>query len=237
MFNPEPRIQVMAIGPHHACCVIDDALRKPEKLVAYADAYREDFAGAPRHAYPGCEMYLPESFTALVDDFFRLHLRRLLGARRTLRMESRLAMVTRAPDELGPPQWLCRRDRLTSGPDQRGVVAEAYLFHDAALGGTHFFLPRASARQTDQVLHDARTLPADAFTARHGLRPGYPATSNEHFEHVLTVPAKWNRMVFHGDEVFHAPAITHPGRLPTDPRQGRLTLRAFFTCSRNLVPW
>jgi hypothetical protein len=172
-----------------------------------------------------------------VDDFFRLHVRRRLGARRTLRMNSRLSMVTLAPEELGPPQWLCRRARLTTGADQRGVVAEAYLFRDAALGGTHFFLPRTSARHTDQILHDARTLPADVFSARHGLRPGYPAASNDHFEHVLTVPARWNRMLFHDDEVFHAPAIAHPDRLVTDPRQGRLTLRVFFTCSRNLVAW
>lgn len=33
MFNPSPRIQVIPIPGRHACYVIDDALREPERWI------------------------------------------------------------------------------------------------------------------------------------------------------------------------------------------------------------
>lgn len=236
MFNPEPRVRGVPIDERHACWVIDDALRKPESLVAYADAYREDFAPAPPDAFPGRVLRLPEEFSALLEEVFRQHVRQAMGARRTLYLHSRLSMATLPPDALPPSQWICRRERAFD-PQQCVVVAELFLFHDIDLGGIHFFRPRQSSRQIDQVVHDAGTLAPDEFTLRHGIRPGYPSHSNDYFEHLLEMPPAWNRLVLHAGEVFHAAAIPHPRKLSADPRHGRLTLTARFTCRRNLVAW
>jgi hypothetical protein len=77
-------------------------------------------------------------------------------------------------------------------------------------------------------------LPAAEFSARHGLQPGYMTASNQWFEKIASVPARWNRLIFYSGMVFHSGDIA-PERLCDDPRTGRLTLNGFFTCRRNLA--
>lgn len=232
MFNPRPRIEVLPIDGTHACYVIDDALLHPEQLVAHAVAHRERFAMAPHNAYPGIELRMPDDFSVTLDDFFRLHVRSRLGARRTQRMYSRLAMATLPPAELQPRQWICHRDRMTFAPNQCIAASVLYLFHDDTLGGTGFFLPKRPAREIDLMIHESGTLGANAFAARYSVAPGYLTASNTHFEQVLRVPARWNRLIFYDGDVFHTSDIRTPERLNDDPRRGRLTLNGFFTCSR-----
>lgn len=133
MFNPRPRIEVLPIDGAHACYMIDDALQHPEQLVAYAATHRERFAMAPHNAYPGIELRMPDDFSARLDDFFRQHVRSRLGARRTLRMYSRLAMATLPSTALQPRQWICHRDRMAFAPNQCIAASVLYLFHDETL--------------------------------------------------------------------------------------------------------
>jgi len=236
MFNPRPVVQSLAIGNGHACVVVDEALLAPERLPAYALAYREDFQPAPASVFPGLQLRMPEDFTRLLHDVFREHARHVLGARRVLFGASRLALATSPPAALAPAFWNGRRVR-TFESDQCTAVAELFLFHDPGLGGTHFFLPRVSPQQVERMEHDADALPAEEFAQRYALAAGYPQGSNAYFTHALTVPAKWNRLVFHDGGVFHAPAIADPTRLQADPGAGRLTLQATLICSRNRVAW
>lgn len=232
MFNPRPDIQVIPIDGRHACYVIDDALLHPEQLVDFSLRHREHFTMAPFNAFPGLELRMPDEFSARLDDFFRLHIRARLGARRTQRMYSRLSMVTLPPDVLQPRQSLCHRDRLNFADNQCIAASLLYLFHDAALGGTSFFAPRKNMQATDRLLVDSALLDATEFTRVHGVPPGYMTESNAWFEKLLTVPAKWNRMVFYDGSLFHSGHITAPEKLTADPQTGRLTLNGFFTCSR-----
>jgi hypothetical protein len=236
MFNPRPVVQQMPIGHGQVCLVIDDALLAPERLPAFAEAYREDFQPAPAAAFPGLHLRMPEEFSGLLHDVVRDHARRVLGVRRVLRSASLLSLVTSPVAQLAPPHWLPRRQRAFE-PDQCLVAAELFLFHDPALGGTHFFLPRVSPQQVEQLEHDAEALSPEEFSARHALAAGYPQASGTGFSHALTVPARWNRLLVHDGGAFRAPAIADPARLSTDPRQGRLTLRATLACSRNRVAW
>jgi hypothetical protein len=236
MFNPRPEVQQVAIGHGHVCIVIDDALLAPERLPAFAEAYREDFQPASPALFPGLHLRMPEDFTALLHEVFRDHARRVLGVRRVLRSASLLSLVTSPVTQLAPTHWLPRRQRAFA-PDQCLVAAELFLFHDAALGGTHFFLPRVSPQQVEQLEHDADALSPEEFSARHALAAGYPQASGAAFTHALTVPARWNRLLIHDGSAFRAPAIADPARLSADPRHGRLTLRATLVCSRNRVAW
>jgi len=236
MFNPRPQVQVLPIGDGHACIVIDDALVGPERLPAFAHAYREDFQQAPASQFPGPQLRMPDEFTGLLDDVLREHARRPLGVRRTLFGASRLSLVTSPPRALAPAHWSPRRVRAFE-PDQRIVLAELFLFHDEALGGIRFFVPRVSPQHVEQMEHDAETLAPDEFSLRHGVTAGYPHGASACFADVLTVPARWNRLVFHDGACFHAPAIGDPARLVEDPRSGRLSLTAAFTCSRPRVAW
>jgi hypothetical protein len=235
MFNPRPRIQSLPITAHHACHVVDDALLDPDALVEFAVRERARFAKAPHNAYPGIELRMQETFSTRLDDFFRLHLRARLGARRTLRMYSRLSLVTLPPSALEPRQCICHRDRMMVEPDQMSLASVLYLFRDTALGGTSFYVPRRGARETDELLLDSGRLSMAEFTRRYGVPQAYLSDSNDWFERVLQVPARWNRMIFYDGGMFHSGDIIAPERLSDDPREGRLSLNGFFTCSRALL--
>ena len=53
MFNPHPQVQYLPLDGQAACVLIDDALLAPERLPAFAQAYREDFQAAPPAVFPG----------------------------------------------------------------------------------------------------------------------------------------------------------------------------------------
>ncbi len=236
MFNPNPRIELVPIPGHHPCIVIDDFLEAPELLVTGAVERHEQFKLAPHNAFPGLEMRMPDAFSARINEFFMQHVKRLLGARRVVELYSRLSMVTLQPHELSPYQRLCHRDRFTTDPVHCFAAGVLYLFRDAALGGTSFYLPRISGAELQRMYameSEWRNLPNEECTRRLGSDPGYLVTSNPYFELVATVPAAWNRAIFYDGAIFHTSHITAPQLLSDDPTRGRLTLNSFFTCRRS----
>jgi hypothetical protein len=52
MFNPRPRIQTIPIDDARACCVIDNALLQPERLVNFARASPPFRHGAAQRKSP-----------------------------------------------------------------------------------------------------------------------------------------------------------------------------------------
>lgn len=232
MFNPHPRIQRVPILPGQDCLVIDDALLEPERLVSFAQAHRAAFDDSPHNAYPGIELTLPEAVSARLDEFFARHVRAHLGARRTLRMYSRLALVTRRPEQLQPRQWICHRDRMELEAGRTVAACVLYLFRDASLGGTSFFEPLRPATEIDQLVHASGLTPGSEFSARFGIVPGYPVETNPWFAKRVTVPAAFNRLIFYDGMQFHAGDIRAADRLSDDPALGRLTLNGFFTCRK-----
>jgi hypothetical protein len=233
MFNPRPDLQFVPLAGGRPCIVVDDALLEPERWVERAVADAAEFNAPVRNAYPGRERVLPDSVADQLGRFFDAHIRQHLGARRTLKVRCRLSMVTLAPEQLLPRQWICHRDRPADGPEQSIAASVAYLFRDERLGGTRFYRPTGSAMATALLLHDASTLDSEAFGAKYGLQPGYLAGSNRYFEQIASVPPRWNRMLFYDGQQFHSGDIPHPERLANDPRCGRLTLNGFFTCKRS----
>lgn len=234
MFNPHPRVQAVAITPRHSCYVVDDVLADPAQWVELARRHRDAFANAGRNAFPGPELILPEAVTAGFAGFFDRHVRPLLGARRTLHATTRLSLVTRQPHELSPVQQLCHVDARDLTPGELRAACVLYLFQDAALGGTAFYMPARPLPDVTALLHDAATLPAAEFATRYGIAPGYMTASNPWFKKVLAVPARWNRAVFYSGTLLHSGEIAHPERLTADPATGRLTINGFFTCRRSL---
>lgn len=233
LFNPDPTVQVVPLGGGHACYVVDDALREPERWVDYAVSHRDRFTDQPHNAYPGPELRMPEPVSAQLDRFFAAHLRSRLGARRTLRMYSRLSLVTRQPHELRPMQWICHVDRLEVERGQCLAACVLYLFDDPGLGGTSFYAPRRPLDRIARLVHDSTAMAPAAFTDAHGVQPGYMTESNEWFEKVATVPARWNRLIFYNGALFHSGDIRAPDRLDPDPRRGRLSLNGFFVCRQS----
>ncbi|MDP2007924.1 MAG: DUF6445 family protein [Rubrivivax sp.] len=233
MFNPKPRIERVPVGGGHHAWVVDDVLLDAEALRARAIAERQRFAAAPYNAYPGLEWPMGPEVSGPLADFFLLHIRALLGARRTLSMTSRLSLVTLQPHQLRPLQRLCHRDRLGVTPDQAVAACTLYLFDDPALGGTSFYLPKRPIEDINADIRRWHTLDDAAFTQEIGAAPGYLTESNVHFELAAVVPAAFNRAVFYDGGQFHSSHITRPELLSDHPARGRLTLNGFFVCQRS----
>lgn len=232
MFNPRPRIEAFAITPQQTCWVVDDALLEPARLLALATAERSRFDDSPRNAYPGPELGLPEPFVQAFEHWFSLHLRERFGLRRVQRATARLSLTTRAPGALQPRQSICHVDALQMQPGQRIVATVLYLFADPALGGTSFYMPRRPLEDIAALLRDSASMSAAEFQARHGIAPGYMVDSNDWFQRVATVPARFNRLVAYSGTMFHSGDIRRPDLLTADPRSGRLCVNGFFVCSR-----
>jgi hypothetical protein len=229
-FNAAPTISTVPLPDGGKVLVIDDVLLDPVGLVDWAG--RQTF-GRPRYSfYPGLIAGPPSGLAARFADLFAQRARTQLGARRTLSHEMRLSMVTTPPAQLDPRQWQCHRDEVSRDPAIMFVASVLYLFHDATLGGTSFYVPRQSPADTDAIVNDSATLDAQQFTARYGLTAGYMDGSNAYFDCVARVPAAWNRMILYDAGFFHSGDIGRPDRLTTDPATGRLTLNGFFTCRR-----
>ena len=232
MFNPNARIQRVSVAGVHDAWVVDDVLLDPEALRSRAIAGRANFVAAPHNAYPGLEWRMGGDIDAALADFLMLHIRSRLGARRTLSMYSRLSLATLQPAQLRPLQRLCHRDRFGIEPDQSVAACTLYLFDDAALGGTSFYLPKRPIEAINADIRRWAVTDDAAFTAEMGTPPGYLTASNAHFELAAVVPAAWNRAVFYDGSHFHSSHITQPERLNDDPATGRLTLNGFFVCRR-----
>jgi hypothetical protein len=232
MFNPGARIRLVAIPGQLPCVVIDDFLLNPDTLVAEAVRRRSSFAPAPRNAFPGLELRMPDEFSARLDEFFMLHIRARLGARRTSGMFSRLSMVSTPPGQLRPLQRVCHHDNYASAPSQCFPALVLYLFQDPELGGTSFYRPRQSQADTHALLDAWAGMTDDDFTRLTGAAPAYLTASNDHFELVATIPAAYNRAIFYDGAVFHSSHITAPQRLSDDPATGRLTLNGFWICRK-----
>ena len=232
MFNPHPSISTLPIADGHVCLVIDNALEEPERWVKLAAENRGSLHFTPHNAYPGPELRMPDAVSQRLDEFFVKYIRQHLGARRTLRMYSRLSMVTLAPGALQPSRWICHRDRLGAKANECVAASVLYLFKDSDLGGTNFFLARRPQADIDRLVDQSASAKPDDFSAIYGISPGYMTNSNDWFEKVQTVPARWNRMIFYDGSLFHCGDIRLPEKLTDDPQTGRLTYNGFFTCKR-----
>lgn len=232
MFNPDPVIRSVPICAGHSCYVVDNALADPDAWVERAVRHRADFAMEGHNAYPGIELAMPDGISERLRDFFAVHIRQRLGARRIQRAHSRLSIVTLPPAQLQPRQWICHRDRMGLGPEHAVGASVLYLFQDAALGGTNFFMPKRPALDIDLLVHESGTLDSAAFARKYGVARGYLTESNDWFEKVAHIEPRWNRAIFYDGTLFHCSDIPAPERLSEDPARGRLTLNGFFHCTR-----
>lgn len=233
MFNPHPTIRVLPINGPEVCVIVDDFLVDPQAMVNLALARRAEFIDALGY-YPGPELALPE-LAPVLEQFFTVHIRRELGARRTLSANCRLTLATRAPEQLKPLQRICHRDVNQLAPGEGAAAMVAYLFRDDQLGGTSFYVPRVSLDEALAVQREGARLDNDDFTRLIGTPPGYMTASNRFFEQVQEAPAAWNRAVFYNADVFHSGHITAPHLLDADPARGRLTMNGFFRTRRSAV--
>jgi hypothetical protein len=205
-------------------------LAEPQEWIDSAAVGRDSFRSRDDNYYPGLEWELDDELLGPITDWFSLHMRTLFAVRRVLSARGRLSLATLQPEELTPLQRLCHRDRFGLPERGRIVACTLYLFRDPLLGGTGFYRARQPQAAIDTAIEVWQSMTATEFTAATGLSPAYQTTGNHWFDHIGTVPARFNRAVFYDGGLFHSAHLTHPEKLTSDPRSGRLTLNLFFAC-------
>jgi hypothetical protein len=235
LFNPNPAIKPQRLKNGEVCFVIDDVLQHPERLRQFAIEQAAQFNMAPFNAYPGLEFPMPLSINDSLRDFFNMHMRGLFNARRTLEMNSRMAMVTVPPEQLQARQWICHRDSAWVDPAHCIAASVLYLFDNPNLGGTAFYAPTRPMPEIELFVHDASTMSNEDFAAKYSLPANYFQGAPDYFECIGRIPAKFNRMIFYDGRIFHCGDIHAPESMSPNPVFGRLTLNGFFTCTRKIT--
>lgn len=223
-----PDIRSVRVGEHQIV-FIDDFLQDPQALVDAACRARfEPCPGADeRRGYPGVRAPAPmaysERLTELLDPLIKLNfdVPEQLVVKKT---PCAFSLTTVAPRELGPLQRVPHFDAST--PHYMAVLL--YLC-DERHGGTAFYRHRASGLQ--QITAANRESYGEQIygeVERHPAPPRYFGDSDERFEFLGMMPARFNRLVMYRGSLLHS-AIVNPGLgLSSDPRQGRLTVNTFY---------
>ncbi len=225
----------MALANGQSCYVIDDFCEKPHLWLELALENLDGFRGASTEknvGYPGIELGMPDFINQRLTEFFMQHIRSKMASRRIIYSVSRLSVVTLLPNQLQPAQSICHRDlaRETGGIMTASVL---YLFDQPSLGGTSFYTPKKSLEQTQALVDDSLSMTPQAFESRYGITQTYMIGSNDYFEQIGRIDAKYNRIIFYDGDVYHSADIFSPQHLSPDPKVGRLTLNGFFYCTKN----
>jgi hypothetical protein len=213
--------------------VIDDALTDPDLWFRVAAEQENDFciAGSGKFpAYPGVELHMSAEINEAIAAFFLQHIRSRVNARRLVQAISRFSMMSLKSEQLRPAHCLCHRD-VGGPPGTMKAASVLYLFKDESLGGTSFYVPKKSEDETAELVHDSLNMSPQDFEAKYVIEQRYMQGSNQYFEQIGAVAAKWNRIVFYDGNIYHNADIVAEKKLVTDPRLGRLTINGFFSCT------
>jgi len=212
---------------NHALVTVDGLLATPEAVLS--QALLQNFAKITPQ-YPGvrapldpqvCAAWLGQ-LTPLLDQWF--------GAQgRGWAMQAWYSLVTTPPAQLAPIQRLPHVD----GTDPAQIAMMLYLHRTGphnTHGGTAFFRHRSTGLEALTAADYPRYAAAlQADVARTGLPPAaYTTDGAPHFALTHTVPGNFNSAVFYRGNILHSGVIDNAAPLSADPREGRLTINAFF---------
>jgi hypothetical protein len=222
-----PDIRAVQIGAH-PLVFIDDFLEDPQALVDAASRARfEPCPGADdKRGYPGIRAPVPAAYSERLTELLDPLIKANFGVPEALPVKKTpcaFSLTTVAPHDLGPLQRVPHFDAST--PHYMAVLL--YLC-DERHGGTAFYRHRATGLQ--QITAGDLERYGAAVYDEVDRRPAplrYFDDSDEHFEFLGAIPARFNRLVIYRGSLLHS-AIVNPQRLSRDPRGGRLTVNTFY---------
>lgn len=231
--NPHATVRRESIIGNHDCLIVDDFLLDPKKLVDFAAGHAGEFKRV-ESSYPGPLFRIDAAAMADIYRFIRFRMSKQFPFFKSgLDFWSYLSIVTVQPDDLSYLQRICHTDPERN-PERAPYAALIYLFENEDLGGTGFYrwkeldiVKQAEALGREDPNKALALLQEHFPTYRSPSR--YMTGSNEIAELLISIPARFNRMIFYSGDVPHSGAITAPESLSPDVRQGRLTLNVFVS--------
>ncbi len=213
---------------NHRIVAVDGLLAEPEQAIS--QAVLQTFARITPQ-YPGLRApldpavcaYLLEALAPLLNQWFAQEPTRW-------EMQAWYSIVTTPPAALAPIQRLPHVD----GTDPRQIAMMLYLHRPGPGsrqgGGTAFFRHRSTGLESLTAGTYPRYAAAvQAEYGRTGLPPAlYPTDGAPHFERIHVAEGRFNRAVFYRGNLLHSGVIDNDAPLSADPREGRLTINAFF---------
>lgn len=213
---------VIAQG-NHAFITASGFLDAPQQALQFASL--QNFANITP-LYPGVRAALPADVCEAWLATLRPELDSVFGAPpKGWRIEAWFSLVTTAPGELLPMQRFPHVDG--TDPDQ---IAMMLYLHDTAHGGTGFYRHRSTGFES--LTHEnfpAYRAALEADVRRGGLPPpAYTTDGLPYFERFHASDGRFNSAVFYRGNLLHSGLVAPGAPLSPDPRQGRLTINAFF---------
>ncbi|UAB78837.1 hypothetical protein INR77_03755 [Erythrobacter sp. SCSIO 43205] len=208
---------------NHEFVSISNFLQSPQEAVE--DACLQKFANITP-AYPGVRAAIPSAFAmellAALSPLLDTHFGK---SERGWELQAWYSLVTARPDDLVPMQCLPHVDG--TDPDQ---IAMMLYLHHTAHGGTSFFRHRSTGLSalTEETFPKYReALKRDV--EQSGLpNRAYVTDGAPYFEKIHETDGAFNQAILYRGNVLHSGMIDNNEPLPPGPREGRLTINAFF---------
>ncbi len=221
---PQWQAELKHIGNEkNAVLIIDNFFPEPDILVQ--DASAKSFAANAPY-YPGVRAAVPGRYLYTMMPALSEVLMKVFGFKTGAKpQECYYSLVTKAIKDLNTVQSL---PHIDGGDD--GKVALLHYLCDKTYGGTSFYRQIRTGYESvpDKKFGKYKTA-VEADVKEFGMpKTGYFCESDDKFERIAQVTAKYNRAVIYLGFNLHAIDISPDFKFSSSPTEGRLTITSFL---------
>lgn len=232
--RPSSRIEcrIIDIGQEgHKAIVLDGLLSQPGAIRDFAIRHGLFLTeGKSRSDYPGVRAEAPAAYATVLMQAVEPVARPLYGIGNHIHLAPHCLISLIATDaaHLRASQQVPHYDMPGFG-----VVAAVHYLFDGNFGGTSFYRHRQTGFESITPEREPAYAKAIAEEGARVPRPGgYPCGDDQIYELMLTVPARYNRVVLFPGHLLHSAAIRPGDPLAVDCSRGRLTVTSFIALQK-----
>ncbi|WP_298334574.1 DUF6445 family protein [uncultured Erythrobacter sp.] len=208
---------------NHSYIRINEFMNTPETATKFACLQK--FATITPQ-YPGVRSPLPPKVALDWQEQLSPLLNSVFGkASNGWEVQAWFSLVTASPQELIPMQRFPHVD----GTDPNQLAMMLYLHHTDH-GGTGFFRHRSTGLEalTDETFPEYRRALQENVQQGGLPKAEYVSDGAPYFERIHKSEGSFNEAIFYRGNLLHSGIIDNDKPLSADPKEGRLTINAFF---------
>jgi hypothetical protein len=229
--HPELSYKFFSVGREQTpVLVIDNFIQEADLLVGFCTA-NQNFSKVDNF-YPGLRMAAPRMYIHAINSYLAELLSNIFGLPqdKIAGGKALYSMVVTPPDELEKNQCLPHIDSFLSGD-----LACVHFLCDSEQGGTSLYRHRKTGYEkitSDTIDHYKQSVVNEGALAF--AKKSYMNGSNDYFEQIASIDAKFNRMIIYPSNILHSGNIAPDFKFDLNPATGRLTLNSFIYTKRSL---